>query len=86
MPSRTTCHRGPVVDFRSIIVVSPVQISASESILGLLLSEFLILEIDKPSAPRLKYGPVEAARSREKVWTKDSVQSVGKPVEGIKKG
>jgi hypothetical protein len=45
-----------------------------------------VLEIDKPSTPRLKYGPVGAARLRVKVWTKDSVQSVGKPVEGIKKG
>ena len=56
-----------------------------EGILGLLLSEFLILEIDKPSAPRLKYGPVEAARLREKVWTKDSVQSAEQPLERIKK-
>ena len=44
-----------------------------------------VLEIDKPSRPRLKYGPVEATRSREKVWTKDSVQSAEQPVERIKK-
>ncbi len=66
--------------------VSPVQISASESILGLLPPEFLFLEIDKPRTPRLKYGPVGAVRLREKVWTKDSVQSAEEPVKRIKKG
>jgi len=45
-----------------------------------------VIEIDKPSTPRLKYGPVGAAKIRKKVWTKDSVQSAEDPVERIKKG
>jgi len=45
-----------------------------------------VLEIDKPRTPRLKYGPVGAARIWEKVWPKDSVQSAEEPVERIKKG
>ncbi len=43
-----------------------------------------VIEIDKPSTPRLKYGPVGAARIREKVWTKDNVQSAVEPVGRIK--
>jgi len=95
VPSRPRVHCGPVVDFRYIIFVSPVQIPASESILALFALNHLgtgyslrhwFHEIDKPSTPRLKYGPVGAARIREKVWTKNNVQSAEEPVGRIKKG
>ncbi len=45
-----------------------------------------VIEIDKPSRPRLKYGSIGAVRLTEKVRTNDSVQLVEEPIERIKKG